>query len=36
VHAAFCSAEEAMIGALASVTLAEVSRDGPGWTCESA
>jgi Rrf2 family protein len=33
VHAAFCSAEEAMIGALDSVTLAEVSRDGPAWTC---
>ncbi len=31
VHAAFCSAEEAMIGALDSVTLAEVSRDGPSW-----
>jgi Rrf2 family protein len=34
VHAAFCSAEEAMIGALDSVTLAEVS-DGPAWTCEA-
>jgi Rrf2 family protein len=33
VHAAFCSAEEAMIGALDSVTLAEVSRGGPAWTC---
>ena len=35
VHAAFCSAEEAMIGALASVTLADVSRDGPTWACPS-
>jgi Rrf2 family iron-sulfur cluster assembly transcriptional regulator len=33
VHAAFCAAEEAMIGALDSVTLADVSRDGPAWTC---
>ena len=33
VHAAFCAAEEAMIGALDSVTLADVSRDGPSWTC---
>jgi Rrf2 family transcriptional regulator, iron-sulfur cluster assembly transcription factor len=32
VHAAFCSAEEAMIGALEAVTLAEVSRDGPAWS----
>jgi Rrf2 family iron-sulfur cluster assembly transcriptional regulator len=32
VHAAFCAAEEAMIGALDSVTLADVSRDGPAWT----
>jgi Rrf2 family protein len=29
VHAAFCAAEEAMIGALASVSLAEVSDGGP-------
>ena len=36
VHAAFCSAEEAMIGALDSVTLADVSRDGPTWGCPSA
>ena len=36
VHAAFCSAEEAMIGALDSVTLADVSRDGPTWACPSA
>ena len=35
VHAAFCAAEAAMIGALDSVTLAEVSRDGPAWTCEA-
>jgi Rrf2 family protein len=35
VHAAFCSAEEAMIGALDSVTLADVSRDGPAWACPS-
>jgi Rrf2 family protein len=33
VHAAFCSAEEAMIEALDSVTLADVSRDGPTWAC---
>lgn len=33
VHAAFCAAEEAMIGELDSVTLADVSRDGPTWTC---
>jgi Rrf2 family protein len=33
VHAAFCSAEEAMIGALGSVSLADVSRDGPTWAC---
>jgi Rrf2 family protein len=32
VHAAFCAAEEAMIAALESVTLAEVS-DGPVWAC---
>ena len=36
VHAAFCSAEEAMIGALDSVSLADVSRDGPAWVCSSA
>ena len=36
VHAAFCSAEEAMIGALDSVSLADVSRDGPTWACSSA
>jgi Rrf2 family protein len=35
VHAAFCAAEEAMIGALDSVTLAEVSRDGPARVCEA-
>jgi Rrf2 family protein len=32
VHAAFAMAEEAMIGALGAVTLAEVS-DGPTWGC---
>lgn len=36
VHAAFCAAEEAMIGELDSVTLADVSRDGPTWTCPGA
>jgi Rrf2 family protein len=36
VHAAFCSAEEAMIGALDSVSLADVSRDGPTWACPGA
>lgn len=36
VHAAFCSAEEAMIGALDSVSLADVSRDVPAWVCSSA
>ncbi len=33
VHAAFCGAEEAMIAALESVSLAEVSNGGPAWTC---
>ena len=36
VHAAFAAAEEAMIGELDSVTLADVSRDGPTWTCPGA
>jgi Rrf2 family protein len=36
VHAAFCSAEEAMIGALTSVSLADVSRDGPTRACPGA
>jgi Rrf2 family protein len=33
VHAAFCAAEEAMIGELDSVTLAEVSDGSPAGTC---
>lgn len=35
VHAAFCSAEEAMIGELDSVTLAAVSDGGPPPACET-
>ena len=33
VHAAFCSAEEAMIEALDSVSLADVSSEGPAQVC---
>ncbi len=36
VHAAFCAAEEAMIGELDSVTLAEVSDGGPTRSCAAA